>query len=180
MRCITAVIALLLGAGTATAGVGAGFIAQATRYGDQPNRNLGATLELSLDRGAWQHFTELGVLAFSLGDDVIDGHAGTLWRGGLGTRFLAHRVRMPRMDLVQGFEVLAAVQYVELATGSATTRPELAAGWVWSFEHAKIAYRTSIRAFVVPAPSRMVTCRGECEGHGVSTSGFMVVTGLAW
>jgi hypothetical protein len=180
MKLATALVALLLGAGTASAGVGVGFIAQATRYGDQPNRNLGATLELSLDRGAWQHFTELGVLAFSLGNEVIDGHAGTLWRGGLGTRFLAHRVRMPRMDLVQGFEVLATAQHLQFPSGTGTTRPELAAGWMWSFAHARIAFRTSVRVFMVPSPSRTVSCRGACPGHDVATSGFMVVTGLAW
>ena len=180
MRLATTLVALLLGAGTASAGVGVGFIAQATRYGDQPNRNLGATVELSLDRGAWQHFTELGVLAFSLGDEIIDGHAGTLWRGGLGTRFLAHRVRLPSIDFVQGFEVLAAAQHLQFTSSSGITRPELAAGWAWIPGNSRIAFRTSVRVFVVPSPSRTVSCRGACPGHDVATTGFMVVTGLAW
>lgn len=180
MRALPLVVALCVGVGTASAGVGAGFVVQATRYGDQPNRNLGATLELSLDRGRWQPFTELGVLAFTLGNDAVDGRVGTLWRAGAGTRYTAREVRLSRATFALGFEALISMQHLRFTTGDALTRPELAVGPAWTFETPLLTFRTSLRVFAVPSPGRAVACRGVCTGTDEPTSGFMVVTGVAW
>lgn len=173
------VIALL--AGSASADVGVGLVAQATRYDDQPNRNIGASVELSIDRGRWQYLVEGAVAGVSFGDTFADGIAGTMYRAGVGVRYLARRFSVNKLDFELGFEAILAGQNIEWRNGERDVRPELDAGFSWNFVYRRtIGFRTSIRAFFTPSPANVMTCRGSCPKHDEITSGYMLVTGLAW
>jgi hypothetical protein len=181
----TLLIAMLL-TGHASADVGVGLFAQATRYADQPNGNIGAAAELSIDRGRFQYLAELAIAGVSFGDGSwADGLAGTMYRGAVGVRYRARRFSLPVLDIDLGFEAIAAMQDIEWSDRDAmtarTVRPELDLGWAWNFvyDH-KIGFRTSLRAFFVPSPTQPIACRGTCPTNDAITSGFMVVTGVTW
>ena len=184
----TAVRVLLVVVSLATtapahAEVGVGFFAQATRYADQPNRNFGVALELAgrPDTGAeWQYFAEVAIAAVSFGSDFTDGVAGTMVRGGLGLRYRARRFSIADVDFDLGFEGVAAVQDIEWSRGGRDVRPELAAGFAWSFTARAITFRTSVRAFFTSAPTSPLACRGPCMTDDAIASGYMLVTGFAW
>ncbi len=178
MRALVVLVAL---SGTASADVAVDFLGQATRYGGQPNRNFGASVELSLDRARWQYFTELGMAGVSFGPDFADGYAGTMVRAGVGARYVARRFAIARMSFDLGFEAVAALQDIEWENGERDTRPELGAGFSWTFVFPnRIGVRTSVRAFVTPAPTSELACRGPCPTTDDLTSGYMLLTGVAW
>jgi len=186
VRCVRTLVRSLLVlvflARAVSADVGAGLVAQATRYDDRPNRNIGAAVELSLDRARWQYLAELAIAGASFGPDFADGVAGTMYRGGVGVRHIARRFSVQdRLDFELGFEALVALQDIEWSSGERDVRPELDAGFSWNFVFfRKIAYRTSIRAFFTPSPSSTIACRGSCPKRDEITSGYMIVTGLVW
>ena len=175
-------LVVMLLAGSASADIGVGLVAQATRYDDQPNRNIGANVELSLDRGRWQYLVEGTIAGVSFGDDFTDGIAGRMYRGGAGIRHIARRFSVQdKLDFELGFEAIVALQDIEWQNGERDVRPELDAGFSWNFVYFRtIAFRTSIRAFFTPSPTSVMACRGSCPKHDEITSGYMVVTGLSW
>lgn len=174
------VLALL--ARVASADIGVGLAAQATRYDDRPNRNVGAAVELSLDRGRWQYLVEASILGVSFGDDWADGLAGTMYRGGAGVRYIARQFTVQdRVGFDLGFEAIAAVQDIEWQDGERDVRPELDAGFTWNIVYGRaLTFRTSVRAFFTPSPTSVLACRGRCPEQDKITSGYMVVTGVVW
>src|SRR6185436_2356316 len=167
MRPLLVLIAL---AGPARADIAVDFMAQGTRSVNQPARTLGASVELSIDRPQWQYFTELGIGAVSFGDEYIEGATGTMFRGGIGMRYLARRFSIARMDWDLGFEAVAAMQEIEWGDGNREWRPELSGGFAWSFGFfQKIAFRTSMRVFFAPTPTSEVVCRGPCPSQEIKS-----------
>lgn len=177
--CGTLVLCGTVLCGTARADIAVNFLAQGIHYGDQAERNMGASVELSIDRDQWQYFTELGIAAASFGGDFVMGTTGTMFRGGLGMRYRARRYAVARMNFDLGFEAVAAMQDIEWGDGERDVRPELAGGFAWTFDFRKVAFRTSVRVFMTPTPKSDAACRGMCT-HDEISSGFMLLTGLAW
>ena len=171
---------LLVMAAPASADVGVGFFGQATRYADQPNRNLGAAAELSLDRGRTEYFTELSIAAVSFGRDFMDGVSGTQYRGGVGVRHIARRISKSHLDVDLAFEGIVALQDIEWSDGSREVRPELDAGFQWRFTWRDKSMRISLRAFFTPSPTSTLACRGPCTSDDAITSGYMTVMGFGW
>jgi hypothetical protein len=163
--------------------ISVGFVAQATRLAEQPNRNLGASVELALGRGRWQYFGEVGVLAVSIGEEVIRDHEGYMLRGGAGVRWLARTFRAGRGGLDLGLEAVAAVEDIRWTRGGHLLRPELGVGFCWDVRVPWFVSRTSIRIVHAPRADAMdvPACRGSCASTpSPSAAGFMVITGLAW
>lgn len=178
---------LVLLAGTARADVGAGLFAQATRYDGQPNHNVGASVELSIDRARWQYLIELAVAGVAIGDgDFFADLAGTMYRGGAGVRYLARQFTFEdAVTFELGFEAIAALQDIEWRSGERDVRPELDVGFTWNFHYGaygkSVVFRTSIRAFFTTSPTAAIACRGPCPtSRDALTSGYGIVTGLAW
>jgi len=175
-------LVLVLLAGVASADVGVGLVAQATRYDDQPNHNIGAAVELAIDRRTWQYLVELSIAGVSFGGDFGDGIAGTMYRGGVGVRHIARRFSVQdRLVFELGFEAIAALQDIEWSSGERDLRPELDAGFSWNFVVARgLAFRTSVRTFFTASPTSTMACRGRCPRRDEIASGYMVVTGVVW
>ena len=190
MRPVILVLLLLHGTASADDGwcgtkfaeldLGAGLFAQATRYANQPNSNVGAAVELTIDLDRWQYFAELAMASVRLGENA-DQFAGTMYRAGIGVRHIARRFSMPRLDFELGFEALAVIQDIDWKTGEGEARPEFDVGFSWNFVFfRKVGFRTSVRAFFTPAPASEAACRGPCMTTEEITSGYMIVTGLVW
>jgi hypothetical protein len=184
---VRSLLVLVLLAGSASADVGAGLFAQATRYDGQANHNVGAAVELSIDRAKWQYLIELSVAGVALGDgSFFDNIAGTMYRGGAGVRYLARRFTVKdAMSLELGFEAIAAMQDVEWRSGERDVRPELDVGFTWNIHYGPygkaIVFRTSVRAFFTSSPTATIACRGPCPtSRDAITSGYGIVTGLSW
>ena len=180
-------LVLVLLAGSAHADVGAGLFAQATRYDGQPNHNVGAAVELSIDRAKWQYLIELSIAGVAIGgEDFFDDLAGTMYRGGAGVRYLARRFTVEdAVTFELGFEGIAAMQDVEWRSGERDVRPELDVGFTWNIHYGpygkSIVFRTSVRAFFTTSPKATMACRGPCPtSRDAITSGYGIVTGLSW
>ena len=180
---VRSLLVLVMLAGSASADVGVGLMAQATRYDGQPNGNVGAAFEVSLDRGRMQYLTELSIAGVSFGDDFFDGLAGTMYRGGVGVRYLAREFTVrDAVGFTLGFEGIAAMQDIEWRNGDRDVRPELDVGFAWNINYGrKLTWRTSVRAFFTSSPTSAMACRGSCPpSTDAITSGYMVVTGATW
>jgi hypothetical protein len=178
MRSLLVVVLL---ARAASADVGVGLFGQTSRYGEQPNRNVGIGAQLSIDRGRLEYLAEAALSSVSFGDDFIDGVEGTMFRGGAGVRYIARRWKLPRFDFDLGFEAIAALQDIELGDGDRIVRPEFDAGFAWHFvwEHRRGGL-LAVRAFFVPSPTEAVACRGPCPTNDTVTSGYMIFAAATW
>jgi len=162
---------------------GVSFVAQAARYADQPNRNMGVGIEFSVDYKRWQYLFEGTVAGVSFGKDFGDGLEGTMYRGGLGVRYIARKFHVRNFDTELGFELIAAVQNIEWEDDDNDVRPELGLGFSWNFIFFEtIGFRTSLRVAWTRTPGvGTMTCPGSMAcGDDRITAGFMLVTGLTW
>lgn len=164
-----------------------------SRVGGQSEGGFGPTLELAYGRGRWQYLAEGSYASSSFDDPTspvtstermrIEGH---VWRGALGTRFLA---RQFRPDSTGGIELfllsLLGMEHFHYSGGSKLTRPEVALGMgvqgrVYRKPH--LAFRIDLRVLFTPndRDSALVACRDLCADDTGSSTGFMTGIAFAW
>lgn len=147
-----------------------------TRVDGEPESGVGPSVEYALGRGRWQYLVEAAfsdtnrAKAMSPGgsDDMrVD---GSLWRGGLGARWLARQFTPDSSGGVELFlHSLVGAQRFRYDDGVKATRPEVSLGFgiqVRGYRKPKFAFRIDMRV--------LFTARTE------DSTGFLTGLALAW